>query len=91
MKIKAAETLDKVRKRTCCRPTIIKFFSYYSQIISQYDPSMIINADETSLTTNRRFLIVIGNHQFPIIENSKINTHIIHTEKSLKYSDNIIH
>lgn len=76
LNIKIAESLDKTRRRTCNVFIIQLFFQKFQDVIASYNPNLILNADETALTTNRKFRVVVPANEFPIVENSKINTHI---------------
>ena len=76
LQIKCCEKLDAVRRRCCDRRRISAWFQTYGNILQQYPQECIINMDETGISTNRRFRVVIPEGSFPVTPECRREIHI---------------
>ena len=76
LRIKCCEKLDAIRRRCCDRGRISAWFQAYGEILQQYPPEMIVNMDESGISTNRRFKVVIPDGYFPVTPECRREIHI---------------
>ena len=76
LRIKWAEKLDGVRRRTCDRERIQRWFSEYEMVLQSYDPELILNMDESGISSNRRYKVVVPADSFSVVPNEKKEVHL---------------
>lgn len=76
LRIKWAEKLDGVRRRICDKKKIQEWFLQFSQILQRYDSELILNMDETGVSTNRRYKVVVPEGSFSVVPNEKREIHL---------------
>lgn len=71
LRIRAGQRLDAIRRKTCDKQRITRWFRMFESIIAQYDPELILNMDETGLSTNNKFKVVVPEGVFPVVPGGK--------------------
>ena len=74
--IKYCERLEDVRRKTCDRRKIAEWFNRNQRILLSYDPRLILNMDETGITTNRKFKVVVPQGLYPVVPQERQEIHI---------------
>ena len=76
LKIRCCEKLDSVRRKFCDQATIWNWFWRNSQVLQFYNRDLILNMDETGLSTNRKFRVVVPDGMFPIVAEERKEIHL---------------
>ena len=76
LRIKYCEKLDGLRRRTCDRDRIRMWFLQFADVIQSYEPELILNMDETGVTTNRRYKVVVPEGSFSVVPSEKREIHL---------------
>lgn len=76
LKIKCAEKIEGVRRSQCDRRKIYEWFLQYHQVLCSYPRQMILNMDETGISSNKRFKVVTPEGVFPVSPEDKQQVHI---------------
>ena len=76
LRIRCCEKLDSVRRKFCDRATIWNWFYQNSQVLQSYNSDLILNMDETGLSTNRKFRVVVPDDMFPIVAEERKEIHL---------------
>ena len=76
LQVKMCEKLEQVRRKTCDRRRITEWFTKHETIIRSYDPRLILNMDETGITTNRIFKVVVPVGRFPVVPHERQEIHL---------------
>ena len=72
LNIRCCQRLEGIRRKACDRVRVWRWFQQNAGIINMYDPELILNMDETGLSTNRRFKVVVPEGAAPIIPGSRM-------------------
>ena len=76
LRIKWSEKLDGLRRRTCDKNRILTWFQQFSSVLQNYDPELILNMDETGVSSNRRYKVVVPAGSFSVVPNEKKEIHL---------------
>lgn len=76
LRIKWCEKLDGLRRRTCDKRKIQSWFAHFREVLQNYDPELILNMDETGVSSNRRYKVVVPEGSFSVVPNEKKEVHL---------------
>lgn len=76
LKIKNAEYIEAVRRQCCDHVAIRTWFGQFGAKIAQYHPDHIFNMDETGLSTNRKYKVVVPAERHALTPGGDKNIHI---------------
>ena len=76
LRIRACEKLESIRRKCCDRKRIESWFQRNSQILASYEPELILNMDETGISTNRKFNVVVPEGMFPVVPEDRKEIHL---------------
>ena len=71
LRIRSPQRIEAVRRKACDQRRITEWFSRFGRLLSSYDPSMILNMDETGLCTNNKFKVVVPTGCHPVVPGGK--------------------
>lgn len=71
LRIRAPQTVEAIRRKVCDKRRITDWFTRFGPLIQAYDADMILNMDETGLSTNRKFRVVVPDGVFPVVPGGK--------------------
>jgi hypothetical protein len=66
LRIKTPEAMDSDRKTKCTKRSIEKFFTNFEALLST-DSALLFNMDETQITANKQFRVVVPEDVHPIV------------------------
>ena len=72
LSIRCAQRLEGIRRKACDRVRVTRWFQRNAGILQMYDPELILNMDETGLSTNRRFKVVVPEGAAPVVPGTKM-------------------
>lgn len=76
LRIKNSEELAEVRKRTCDRNLVWAWFKQFEPVIRAYHPSLVFNMDETGVSSNRKYKVVVPDGASGIVPGGAKHQHI---------------
>lgn len=59
MRIKNSEQIEQIRRTTCDRLRVSEWFAAFGPVIASYHPSLVFNMDETGVSSNRKYKVVV--------------------------------
>ena len=67
--------LETMRRIACDKVSIEDFFSKHSQLLRR-DPRLIFNMDETSVSANKKFKVIVSKGRIPLSETDPLYPHM---------------
>ena len=76
LRIRCCEQLEDVRRRCCDRRRIFEWFRQNEGILRSYHPDLILNMDETSIASNRKYRVIVPSGMFPVVPHERREIHM---------------
>ena len=76
LRIRCCEQLEDVRRRCCDRRRLLQWFQKNMYVLQSYHPDLIINMDETSLSSNRKYRVIVPDGMFPVVPHERRDVHM---------------
>lgn len=76
LRIKNGEQIEDIRRTTCDRERVAEWFRRFAQKLQLYHPSMIFNMDETGISSNRKYKVVVPQGRSGIVAGGGKHQHI---------------
>ena len=76
LRIKNSEELEEIRKKTCDRIRVATWFRQFGGLIKAYHESLIFNMDETGVSSNRKYKVVVPHGVAGIVPGGAKHQHL---------------